>query len=60
MSHLCMPRSYRGCGFDLKMPLSQCFQWLWRYGKTSFRVEGELDPLLPILYSRRAKEALPS
>ena len=28
MSYLYMPRSYRGRGFDLKMPLSQYLQWL--------------------------------
>ena len=60
MSYLCMSRSYRGCGFDLKTPLGQYLQWLWSYEKISFRVQGGLHPLLPILHARRAKEALPS
>ena len=41
-------------------PQSQYLQWLWSYEKISFRVEGGLHPLLPILHARRAKEALHS
>ena len=33
MSYLYMPRSYRGCGFELKMPLNQYLQWFWGYEK---------------------------
>ena len=53
MSYQYMPRSYRGCGFDLKMPLSQYLWWFWSYEKISFRVDGEL-------HARRAKGALSS
>ena len=60
MSYLYMPRSYRGFGFDLKMPQSQYLQWLWSYEKISFGVEGGLHSLLPILHARRVKEALHS
>ena len=60
VSYLYMTRNYRGCRFDLKMPLSQYLQWLRSYKKISFRAEGGLHPLLPILHSQRANEALPS
>ena len=47
MSYLYMPSSYRECGFDLKMPLSQYLQWFWSYEKNSFMVEGGLHPSSP-------------
>ena len=60
MSYLYMPSSYRECGFDLKMPLSQYLQWFWSYEKNSFMVEGGVTSLLTILHARRAKRALSS
>ena len=33
MSYLYMRRSYRRCGFDLKMPRSPYLQWLYSYKK---------------------------
>ena len=53
MSYLYMPKSYRGFGYDLKIPLSQHLQWFWSYEKISFRVEGGL-------HARRAKGPLSS
>ena len=47
MSYLYMTRNYRGCRFDLKMPLSQYLQWLWSYEKISFRAEGDYIPYSP-------------